>query len=199
MRVFYEKIPLFAFVTVIFILGVGFGAVAVKTVDYGARESLFSYFNNFMEGYNMLEYDRQSLVSDSIKFNLINLLIIWGLGISVFLMPLITVILFFKGFVLGFTVGFLISEYSYAGILIALSTVFPQNMLIIPAMLMAGMSGFYFSIKIIQHYRGRAKLELQNWSTYTMKMLFFGLLLLGGSLVETFISPVLFKYVLKLI
>jgi len=145
-----ERLPLFIFVIIIFILGISFGTITVKTLEYSNRENLFNYFNNFMQEINVLEYDQQSLISESIKFNLLNILIIWAFGLSVIIMPLITVLVFFKGFVLGFTAGFLLSQYSYRGILLILSAIFPQNLLIIPGYILAAVIAIYFSIRIIQ-------------------------------------------------
>jgi stage II sporulation protein M len=194
---FRERLPIFTFVIVIFILGISFGAIAVKTLDYTSRQSIFSYFNDFIKGYEEIEYSGKSLISESIKFNIINILIIWVFGISVILMPLITVLLFFKGFVLGFTVGFLVNEFGFKGIIIALVTVFPQNIIIIPVYLLATVTAVYFSLRLIKYYRGRERLRGEDLGTYTMEMAVFGIALLGGSIVETFISPFLFRVLLR--
>lgn len=194
-----NRLPLLTFVVVIFILGIGFGAIAVKTLEYSVKNNLFNYFNDFMKGLEGLEYNQKSLVSESIKFNLLNIFIIWAFGLSVIIMPLITVMIFFKGFVLGFTVGFLVSEYSYKGIFVALAAIFPQNVLIIPAYILAAVIGIYFSVRIIKYYRGRERLNFQDFITYTMEIVLLAGILLGGSLIETYASPFLFKLVLRLI
>ncbi len=194
-----DRLPLFTFVVIIFILGIIFGSVAVKTVDYDVKQSLFSYFNDFMNSLNDLEYDHHSLVSESIRFNLFNIAIIWAFGISVFLMPFITLLIFFKGFVLGFTVGFLVSEYGYKGIIIALTAIFPQNILIIPAYILAGVMGIYLSLRIIKYYRGIERLNFQHFLKYSFDMAVLAFILFGGSVMETYISPYLFKFVLRFI
>jgi len=112
-------------------------------------------------------------------------------------MPLITVLLFFKGFVLGFTVGFLVNEFGFKGIIIALVTVFPQNIIIIPVYLLATVTAVYFSLRLIKYYRGRERLRGEDLGTYTMEMAVFGIALLGGSIIETFISPFLFRVLLR--
>src|SRR5690554_686538 len=108
-RYIQDRLPIFTFVIIVFILGISFGAVAVKTVDYSTKEAVFSYFSSFMQGFRQIEYKNTGLLAESIKFNLMNIFIIWAFGLSMILMPLITILIFFKGFVLGFTVGFLIS------------------------------------------------------------------------------------------
>jgi stage II sporulation protein M len=194
-----ERLPLFIFVIIIFILGISFGAITVKTLEYSNRENLFNYFNDFMQEINALEYDQQSLISESIKFNLLNILIIWAFGLSVIIMPLITVLVFFKGFVLGFTAGFLLSQYSYRGILLILSAIFPQNLLIIPGYIFAAVIAIYFSIRIIKFYRGRERLTTIDFIIYSSEMALLAGILFCGSLIETYISPFLFRFVLRFI
>lgn len=198
-RYFYDRLPLFVFVVIIFVLGISFGAIAVKTVDYNIRENVFAYFNDFMEGYNELNYNNSTLVSESIKFNLLNIVIIWILGISVFLMPLITVLVFFKGFVLGFTVGFLVNEYSFQGVIMVVAAVFPQNLIIIPVYILAAVMAIYLSVRIFKHYRGFEVLSGEDFLAYTLEMGLLALLLVGGSIIETFISPYLMKLILRFI
>lgn len=196
---FKDRLPILIFVLVIFILGVSFGAIAVKTVDYSVKENVFSYFNNFMDGYNQIEYSQTNLIGESIKFNLINIFIIWAFGLSMFLMPLITILIFFKGFVLGFTVGFLVSEYSFKGILIALAAVFPQNVIIIPIYIISSVMSIYISTKIFKYYRGQTKIDFEELMIYSLEMFILAGILLMASLVETYLSPLFLKFLLRFI
>ncbi|MFW6311971.1 MAG: stage II sporulation protein M [Nanoarchaeota archaeon] len=192
-----RRIPLLIFVLIIFVFGIGFGAIGVKTVEYSNKQELFNFFNNFMQGINEINYNQGTMVSESIRFNLINILVIWLFGMSVILMPLIPVLLFFKGFVLSFSVGFLISEYSLKGVLYSLVTIFPQNLLIIPAFIIAGILAIHFCVRIINFYRKRERLSIQDFFAYTISMFLLAIMLFMGSLIETYISPYLFKLLLR--
>ncbi len=198
-RFFKDRLPILTFIIVIFILGVSFGAIAVKTVDYSVKENVFTYFNNFMDGYNKIEYSQTNLIGESIKFNLINIFIIWAFGLSMILMPLITILIFFKGFVLGFTVGFLVSEYSFKGILIALVAVFPQNVIIIPIYIISSVMSIYISTRIFKFYRGQTKIDFQELMIYSLEMFILAGILLMGSLIETYLSPLFLKFLLRFI
>ncbi|NLJ84133.1 MAG: stage II sporulation protein M [Halanaerobiaceae bacterium] len=198
-RYIRERLPAFTFVTIIFILGISFGAIAVKTVDYELRQDLFFYFNGFLDGFTEIEYEQSSLLADSIRFNLFNIFVIWSFGLSMILMPLIIVFLFFKGFLLGFTVGFLVSEYSFKGILMSLAAVFPQNLLIIPVYLISTVMAIYLSLSIYKYYRGRARIELEDLVVYTLEMAILALILLLASLLETYLSPFLLRFLIAFI
>lgn len=115
------------------------------------------------------------------------------------LMPLIIVFLFFKGFLLGFTVGFLVSEYSFKGILMSLAAVFPQNLLIIPVYLISTVMAIYLSLSIYKYYRGRARIELEDLVVYTLEMAILALILLLASLLETYLSPFLLRFLIAFI
>lgn len=197
-RYIQDRLPIFTFVIIVFILGISFGAVAVKTVDYSTKEDVFSYFNKFLQGYRQIEYRNTALLAESIEFNLMNIFIIWAFGLSMILMPLITILIFFKGFVLGFTVGFLISEYSFRGILIALAAVFPQNILVIPVYLIASVLSIYISINIFKYYRGKAAINGEIFLKYSLEMLVMAVILVLSSLIEAYLSPLLLNLVSRL-
>ncbi|MFP4015747.1 MAG: stage II sporulation protein M [Halanaerobiales bacterium] len=198
-RFIHDRLPLLTFVIIIFVLGISFGAIAVKTVDYSIKENVFTYFNNFMQGYNEIEYNQGSIVGESIKFNLISIVIIWAFGLSMVLMPLLTVLIFFKGFVLGFTVGFLVSEYSFKGILIAMAAVFPQNVIIIPIYILSCVMAISISVKIFKYYRGHVRISFEDLILYSLEMGILAFALLAASLVETYISPFLLRILLRFI
>lgn len=197
-RFVQDRLPVFTFVVIVFILGIGFGAIAVKTVDYSTKEEVFSYFNNFMKTFRQIEYNGTALMSESMRFNLMNIFIIWAFGLSMVLMPLITVLIFFKGFVLGFTVGFLISEYSFKGILVALAAVFPQNILVIPVYIISSVMAIYISIMIFNYFRGKVRIKADDFLKYSIEMAVLAVILLLASLIETYISPLLLNIVSRL-
>jgi len=198
-RFFKDRLPILTFVLVVFILGVSFGAIAVKTVDYSVKENVFSYFNNFMQGFNQIEYKHSGLIAESIKFNLINIFIIWAFGLSMILMPLITILIFFKGFVLGFTVGFLVSEYSFKGVLIAITAVFPQNLIIIPIYIISSVMSIYISTRIFKYYRGQTKIGFEELMIYSLETAILATILLVASLIETYLSPLFLRLLLKFV
>jgi len=202
MKFIYEiyiqnQLPLLVFLIILFISGIAFGTIAVNTVNYELKENLFSYFNNFLRDFTKLEYDKARFMHESIKFNMLTLGIIFLLGLTVIIMPVIILIIFFKGFVLGFSVGFLIDYYSYKGLLMAFITILPQNIFIIPAYLLSGLSSISFSFLLINYYRNRARLGRQNFIDFFVKNIILAFIMLGGTLIETYISPILMNNILN--
>ncbi|MFW6288002.1 MAG: stage II sporulation protein M, partial [bacterium] len=195
-KFFKDRLPIFIFIIIIFILGICFGAVAVNSVGFEVKDGIFKYFNSFMQGYDQIEYNQGNMIGESIQFNLMNIFIFWAFGLSMILMPIIPILVFFKGFVLGFTVGFLMSEFGFKGILIAVTAVFPQNILIIPVYLLSSVMAIYISIRIFKYYRGNLKIKFEELLSYTLEMLILSGVLLLASLLETYLSPLLMKLVI---
>ena len=189
-----DEIPLLVFILIVFVAGIFFGAIAVNLIDYSVKQDLFNYFNDFLNNINRMDYSSGMIFSDSIRFNLLNIFIIWVFGLSVILMPLIPVFVFFKGFILGFTVGFLTLQYSFRGVIVAVFTVFPQNILIVPAYLLAGVTGVSFSLHIIRFLWEKQDFSSGDFIDYSLRILLLSFLLLGGSLLETYLSPLIFRF-----
>ena len=61
--------------------------------------------------------------------------VIWILGISIIGLPVMLILLFLKGMVIGFTVGFLVNQMGWSGFLLSFVSVLPQNIFIIPVFL----------------------------------------------------------------
>ena len=196
---FKENLPILVFILIVFISGVTFGAIGIKTIDYGLKTDLFNYFNGFIKGFDNLNYEQETLMTQSIKYNLINIGIIWLAGVTVFLIPLIPFLVFLKGFVVGFTTSFLIYQYNLKGIFIAFGVIFPQNLFMIPAYIFAGVAGVYTSWQIIKYNQGRKiNLKPDIWYSVFTALLWAGFVVIGA-LIEIYVSPVLMNLVFKYI
>jgi len=194
---FNDKLPGLVFFLIIFGLGVIFGAIAVRSMNFSAKENLFSFFTNFLRGFESLHYVQPDLLRELMVFNFSKLALIWLFGISVVLMPLIPVFLFFKGFALGFSTGFLVSYFNLKGFVISLLTIFPQNILIVPVFLAAAVNSTAISLKIIGHFRGKRGFSMMNLLDYTLGMILLAMILMVGILIEVYISPSLFTRILE--
>ncbi|MDZ5610000.1 stage II sporulation protein M, partial [Bacillus pseudomycoides] len=126
---------------------------------------------------------------------------IWLLGISIIGLPLIFILLFLKGVVVGFTVGFLVSQHGWNGLLLAFVSVLPQNLIIIPTFLVMTTIAASFSLRMIRHQFIRKITEplLPLLIRYTCFFLVIGVVLAISSSIEAYASPVLMKEVVGII
>ncbi|MBC8016461.1 MAG: stage II sporulation protein M, partial [Sporomusaceae bacterium] len=113
--------------------------------------------------------------------------------------PFVLFILFTRGFIIGFTVGFLVNEYVMRGLLFALASVLPHNFFAIPAILITGVSATKFSLMLVRRKKqGKINLwyEAAGYSLLCALML---AVMLFAALLEVYISPVFMKLVATLL
>lgn len=196
---FRENSSIYLFVIVLFLMGVIFGAVIVNSLSFSQKEDLFYYLSQF---FGQVSDDSVASASDLFKQSLLHNLkyigLMWILGISVIGLPVILILLFMKGMVVGFTVGFLVNQMGWDGFLLSFVSVLPQNLIIIPIFIIAATLSVSFSIKMIRRQFmkriGQPIMPLfgRYMITFAIAILFIGV----AAGIEAFISPVLMKSVI---
>ncbi|MDX9871898.1 MAG: stage II sporulation protein M [Clostridia bacterium] len=168
-----------------FIAGIVFGSLGVNILDEQQTTALRDFLD---EGFAQFDGDMNFVTTtqQAVSKNLVNLSKIFLLGLTVIGFPLILMIIFTRGFVLGFTVVFLIQQKGLWGALIALLAIFPPNLLSLPAYILAAAAAINFSLFLI-----RAKnTSLANYAlSYLFLMIMLGFLMLAAALIEGYLSP----------
>ncbi len=142
---------IYLFIITLFLMGIIFGAIVVNSLSFAQKEDLYFYLSKF---FNEIEDGRitsaEELFRQSFLHNVKYLGLIWLLGISIIGLPLIFVLLFMKGVVVGFSVGFLVNQMHWNGFLLSFVSVLPQNIVIIPAFIFIGAISASFSLTLIR-------------------------------------------------
>lgn len=193
-----EQTPLYIFVAVLFLVGVVFGALIVSALTMDQQQELADYLGNFfvMVDQNGLPAAPESFWSIA-GLHLKWIGLIWILGLSVIGLPGILILDFLKGVLIGFTVGCLVSQYSWHGLLFALVSVAPHNMVVIPVILICSASAIAFSLLMIRsRVIARRPLHVgRPFAMYTLLSFIMALLILGVSSFETWVTPSMMKWV----
>jgi stage II sporulation protein M len=188
-------LPYFLFVSVLFVMGVLFGALLVNAMTFEQKQYL---------GYQLQEFllapkppsSAGGLFRAALGLHLKWLTLIFVLGISVVGMPFVLLLDFVKGVLLGFTVGFLVGELSWRGALFALLTVAPQNLLIVPALLILSVAAVSFALFVIRnrllHQRGRMSSQLSRYGSIALLTV---PATAAAALFEAFVAPALIGWV----
>jgi stage II sporulation protein M len=186
-----ENFGLYFFIILLFILGIVFGALAVKALDGEQKAELFNYLELFIQGFDLTPVNEAgTLLQQSLLGNIKTIGLIWLLGLLVIGLPLVLVILFTKGFALGFTVGFLVYELGWKGLVFGIASVLPPNLFLVPAILLICVAAVSFSLVVI-----RSRFFTQRHSLYPQLLAYSlwavitGSLGILASLVEVYISP----------
>lgn len=198
---FRANIVAYFFMTLIFVIGVVVGALAVKTLPEDQKQELIGYLKIFFQGLaqSPASVDSPALFSTVMLSSVKTIGLIWLLGFTVVGIPFVLFIVFTRGFVIGFTVGFLVNEYILKGLVFALASVLPHNFFAVPALLVAGVAATSFSLMLVRR-KQRAKINLLYESVgYTILCLLMLALMLVAAVIEVYISPVFMKLVAGLL
>lgn len=129
---FRERFFLFILVLLLFLMGAVFGFLATGVLSPVQRENLLSYLDQGLHGEiytpNSI-YTRQTIIA-----NIKMVFFLFFMGISVIGVPLALLLIFTRGFILGYSISFLLRTMGFKGMVLILTGVIPHNLLIIPAL-----------------------------------------------------------------
>ncbi|MBP1155168.1 MULTISPECIES: stage II sporulation protein M [unclassified Paenibacillus] len=193
-----EHLSLYIFVGVIFVSGVVFGAVMVNALSLEQNQEITRYLGSFFSSVNQggLEGEVAGSMKESFAMHIKWVLIIWILGLSVIGLPLILILDFLKGVLIGFTVGYMVGALSWKGLLFALVSVVPQNLVVIPLLIICSVSAMSFSIHLVKNrFISRKDPLYEPFMRLSGTILASAVLLFGVALFEAHVSPVMMKWV----
>jgi stage II sporulation protein M len=191
-----DNIISYAIIIFFFILGISLGALTVSNIDIETKSDVKAYLDNFISISRTDSVHSLEILKQSIKFNLITCLVLFLSGLTyagVLIVPLISA---FRGFCIGITVAFLNDSLSKGGLLLSLASILPQNLVYIPVLIVFSVCSVSLAFTILRNKINRKNNEVIGyfWSI-AMTALFLFVMMLGGSVIESYITPYLVKLV----
>lgn len=196
---FRENSSVYIFVIVLFLMGVIFGAVIVNSMSFTQKEDLFYYLSQFFgQMSDGKESNANTIFFQSILHNSKYIGLMWLLGISIVGLPVILILLFMKGMVVGFTVGFLVNQMGWKGFLLSFVSILPQNIIIIPVFIIMAVITITFSIQMVrrQFMKKISTPMLPLLSKYFVTLFVAIVCISVAAAVEAYLSPSLLKAVI---
>lgn len=192
-----ENLHLYLFVTILFVMGIVFGALMVNALTLEQKQDLTRYLGSFFQtvtlgGDGVSEPTFMQLFGLHFKW----IAIIWLLGVSVVGLPIVLVLDFLKGLLVGFTVGVLISQYTWKGMLFAVVSVVPQNIVIVPVIIISSVAAVSFSAYLVKHRfmqktNGSATSGFVSYTSLILSMIAIMFLI---ALFEAYVTPKLIEW-----
>src|SRR5690625_5812214 len=201
MNHFKENITIYIFMTTLFLIGIIFGAIVVNSMTFIQKQDLYFHLERFLNQLNgELTFENIDILKRSFFYHVKYLLLLFLLGLTIIGLPIIWVLIFIKGLVVGFSVGFIVNQLGLNGLLIATLSIAPQNIIIIPVYIIAASLSMIFSLgllyKIIGHSTSLS--VIKPFMQYT----FIFIILIGcafiSTLIETYVSNEALKAMLRL-
>ncbi|MDP2871326.1 MAG: stage II sporulation protein M [Bacillota bacterium] len=187
----------FAFFTALFVVAVGFGAAAVRALSEAQKAELLDYLEVYLRGLgrSMPATPGSELWYQAVSASLRTAALLWASGLVALGLLLAPAVVFMRGFVVGFAVGFLTHELGMRGILLATLAVFPQNLLSVPATLVIATASSSYSLSILRRRGSRAGAGRVNVAGYTIIVLAMMALLVLAATIEAYVAPVFMRLI----
>ena len=137
---------------------------------------------------------------NTIIFTLGAALLIWLLGISVIGFILILLFLFIKAFSLGFSIGSIIINFNFKGILIAGAYVVPHHIINMMVYLLISSYALVLSYRLINSFTKKKSFEFKSvFNRYLFVLLFSLVILLVSVIYEVYGAPRLINFIVSIL
>lgn len=143
-----RRLVVYAVAAAVFGFGLAAGGVAVGHVDERDAAELSTYLNGYVRQATASPGALAAPAGPGLTLDSVGrgALLPFVLGLTVIGSPFILALLFLRGFALGFTLAFLVREYSYKGVLLATASILPQSLFSVPAALLAAGASLTFAL-----------------------------------------------------
>lgn len=190
----------FLFMT--FIAGVSAGAFTVNGLSVTQRDDLAEYLQGFLKLMDYQNVNGTELLNAAMLENFKLVAAIWVLGVTIIGIPFIFILIGIRGFMTGFSSGFMINAIGLKGVLFTVLTVLPKELIIVPCMIAIAVNGINFSMKIIKRKNpaGTLKEGLKaSLLSYCFVTGFFSIFIILAGFLEAYIIPVLIRIITPVI
>ena len=186
----------YLFLITITILGFLSGIVLANILSYNDKkevgEIVETYFLN-LKNNESINYIGNFL--NNLGVNFFYLLLLFIFGISIIGIVLNPFILYFKSLITGFSVGIIISLYSFKGILGGILYLFPTQLLNLLIYMLVSFYGINLSIRLFKVLFLRKNINNNEFmKKYFQVLLFSSIVLLISTLYETFLADFVMKF-----
>ena len=194
-----KKNNLVILIVFIMIIGLIFGSIYITILDNEQKNIILKQVNNYFLSFKKINFEEKiDIFKNSLYSNLIYTFVIWLLGISIIGIPIVFLMVFFKSFILSFSISSIFAKYKINGFLKAIIYLFPSNIFLILFIIFLSTYSILISTKIISC---AIKKESLNFKQFMGKYLFILILSILVSILcslyDAFINPIIYQFLVK--
>ncbi len=179
-----------------FLVGISIGTFMELMLSAENKNELFQYLNANLFTAELSSASLPQVFVNSFGNHLGLLILIALSGFTIIGFPVALLSVAYKGITLGFSAALLFETLSFKGVLLILLTLVPQNMILIPTLLVAAACAVNFSRNALSARKSGIKKNLaNNAGSYLLYYILFSVLLFLGCLIESFICPILLQLI----
>lgn len=182
------------FLFVLLIIGIISGSIFAGILNESDKILVDQHLNSFLTNIEVGQVDYFSIFKSNLISSLFNSIIIWLLGMSIIGIIVIVVMFFSSSFILGFTIGSVISTFGFKGCLFALIYSFPFEIINLLMLLILVMYAMSFSFKLIFSI---FKKQTVNFKLIINRYTIILLITLGINIINTLYNSYLMPNIIK--
>ena len=185
------------FVVTMFVLGLTTGSIYASIINYNAKLEVINKVKTFITNINNNSLNSITVLKNSLNINLIYTILIIILGLTIIGIILNIILLYLKGFILGFTLSSFIITYKYPGIILScLYLIFGSLINIISIILITiySINTSFYLIKLIIKNNNQNKRVFKNYLIIAVICILISII---SSLTETYILPAMIKLIIN--
>lgn len=180
----------------IFIIGLVVGSLFVNFITKDDKTLLINQVETYFSSVKSL--DKKVFGINAFTPNLINnelqIFLIFALGLSILGIPVVILIMFFKGFMLGVTLATFILKYQLLGVLPSLLYIFPCFIIYIIIYTLISFFSVSTSLKFLKAIIKKDNLSFKKFlGKYLLCFLICLVLIIINTLLDAFLTPILLK------
>lgn len=188
------------FCLVLVILGIVAGSLFIVVLNSSDKSLVIEYIESFIDTIKNNNFIYIDTLKNTLIINYLIIIVISIIGFTYFLTPINILLLFYKAFIIGFSLSSFILVYKIKGLLLSIIYIFPH--LIINILLFSLLTAFTlkFSIKMIKYIIKKKEVNMRFYfNKYLYTILFISFMITITSLYESFIAPYLLKLIANII
>ena len=188
------------FLVILLLIGIMFGSVFIRILDNSDRNLVTEYLNNFINNIENNKLDYFMALKSNLITNISFVLVIWLLGISLIGLPIVIIMYFSETFILGFSIGAILSVFKIKGLLFSLVYIFPGQVISLLLYMLLTMYAMSFSFKLFYAIIKKKTFDFKNIMNRYFKILIVILVfIILMVLYDTYLMPRLVKTIIPFI
>ena len=195
---FDKKYVFFSMVLVI--LGIITGSLFIVILNSADKNLVIEYITDFIDSIKNNSINNIDIFKNTLLINYIIIIIISIIGFTYFVFPVNIIVLFYKAFIIGFSLAAFILTYKFKGILLSIIYIIPHSIINILLFSLLVSFTLKLSINMIKYIIKKKEVNMRGYfNKYLYMFLIFIFLITLTSTYESFIVPKLIKLFVKII
>lgn len=195
---FDKKYVLFSFILVI--LGIITGSLFIVILNSTDKNLVIEYISTFIDNIKNSSINNLDLLKNAIISNYIVIFIPLIIGFTSFLFPINVLILFYKSFIIGFSLSSFILTYGIKGTFLSIFYILPHLLINILIFCLLTAFTLKISISMIKCVIKRKDVNMRQYFNKYLSIIIMSIIIITlTSLYEAYVSPYILKLIVNLI